>query len=354
MPKILLTDVTVQRLKPGLYFDSRTPSFGIRVGANRRSWLVVRGPNRTKVSLGRYPEVSVKEAHRKAMLALAAPAVRMALLTFPEARDAFLAQGKWRYSSRRALVSSLKHFTWTKNIGKITHEDVRQALEAIEHPSARAHALKDIRALFNFLVPRFLPSSPCVGIKMQPQRPRERVLSDDEIKRIWAATADAIEPFGTIVRLLLLTGQRRSEIAKLQWDYVGEDRITLPGEFVKNGRVHVFPLTPLVRSLLPERGTGLVFPAPGLDVPYAGFAYHQPKLFKASGTSGWTMHDLRRTCATNLAALNVPIHVTEKLLNHVSGSISGIAAVYNRHAYFDEMRAALEAWEGRLQNLVAG
>lgn len=352
MPKIHLTDLAVQKLGPGLHFDAKTPAFGIQVGAHRKTWVVIKGANRTKIGLGQYPEVSLKEAHRKALLELGSPAVQAASMTFPNAKDAFLEQDKWRPATRRVLVSSLKHFPWTKTLAKLTHEDVRVALEAIEHPSARAHALKDIRSFFNWCIPRYLATSPCAGIKMESQSSRERVLSDDELKRVWAASADMGYPFGTIVQLLILTGQRRSEIGKLDWSYIGGDRITLPASLVKNGREHVFPLAPLAKSLLPKAGVGPVFLATGSDeIIYAGFAYHLPKLQALSETKDWTLHDLRRTFATNLAAMGTPIHVTEKILNHVSGSISGVAAIYNRHAYFDEMRAALEAWETKVRSL---
>ena len=215
-----------------------------------------------------------------------------------------------------------------------------------------ATCTSNIEAFFNWCVPRYLPASPCVGIKMEAQPTRERVLSDEELKRVWIAATRMGYPFGTIVQLLILTGQRRSEIGKLHRNYVKNDRIVLPAAFVKNGREHVFPLAPLAKSLIPVTGNSYLFRAAGLEVPYSGYAFHMPLLHTYSETSGWTPHDLRRTFATNLAAMGTPIHVTEKVLNHVSGSISGVAAIYNRHTYFEEMGAALVAWEERLQGLL--
>lgn len=95
----------------------------------------------------------------------------------------------------------------------------------------------------------------------------------------------------------------------------------------------------------------LLFPARGKDTPFAGWSKAKPDFNKGCLVPHWTLHDLRRTCATNLAALGVPVHVTEKLLNHVSGTTSGIVAVYQRHAYMDEMREAIEAWEKRVKLL---
>jgi len=183
---------------------------------------------------------------------------------------------------------------------------------------------------------------------MEPQPSRTRVLSDDELRAIWQA-AETMGTFGTIVRLLILTGQRKMEIGSLRWSWIAKDAITLPGDVTKNGREHTFPLCPLATSHLPMRGSGFLFRATDSEDIYNGYTYHLRQLQKTSETSGWTLHDLRRTVATNLASLGTPIHVTEKILNHVSGSISGVAAIYNRHAYFDEMREALTMWEQRVQ-----
>ncbi len=353
MPKTHLTDLALDKLPEGLHLDTKTIGFGIRVGARRRTWIVLKGSNRTKVRIGQYPDVSLKEARQKALIELGTPAFRAATITFAKARETYLAQDKWRASTKRVMISCLNHFTWTKTLSKITHEDVQDALSAIVKPSARAHALKELRTLFNWCVPRYLERSPCDGIRMETQQSRERVLSHEELKRIWRATYRLDTPLAPIVRLLILTGQRRSEIGKLDASFIGEDRITLPAELVKNGREQVFPLTEITRAHLPKIEKGPLFPAPGLDgVIYAGFAYHLPKLQKMSETADWTLHDLRRTFATNLAAIGVPIHITEKILNHVSGTISGVAAIYNRHAYFAEMKQALEAWEVKLSAIV--
>jgi integrase len=234
-------------------------------------------------------------------------------------------------------------------VDKITHEDVASTLDGIKSVSARNHALKDIRAFFNWCVPRYLASSPAAGLKMLASASRSRVLSDDELKRVWIAAELMGYPFGTIVMLLILTGQRKSEIGSLQWDYLKSDRVTLPPAITKNGREHTFPLPATASSLLPaKRPTAFLFSSSTNDGPYNGYAFHLKQLQKASGTSDWTLHDLRRTFATGLASLSVPIHVTEKLLNHVSGSLSGVAAVYNRFDYWDEQVAALKRWEERV------
>ena len=234
------TDLAVRSLKSGVYFDDRTPSFGIRVGKNRKTWLVLKGANRTKVRIGHYPQMSLQDARRKALVVLGSPFQPMATLTFPEALDLFLAQDRWKPRSKYVLEHSLRwHFDWTRPLDKITHEDVARVIEAIKGKSAAAHALKDIRTFFNWCVPRYLPHSPCVGLRMPSYVPRQRVLSDDEVKRVWLAAEQADPPFGTIIKVLILTGQRKMEIGTLKWEFIGKDSITLPE--TKNGRTAHLP-----------------------------------------------------------------------------------------------------------------
>tara|TARA_R110000868_G_scaffold20217_1_gene85781 strand:- start:6533 stop:7168 length:636 start_codon:yes stop_codon:yes gene_type:complete len=195
---------------------------------------------------------------------------------------------------------------------------------------------------------------------------RDRVINDDELKLILAHAFAEDSTFNNILLLLLLTGQRRNEIASLQSDGIDfkSKTITLPALVTKNKRPHTFPFGKMTEMILkkalekaekrvPENAKQdaplLLFPARGKDTPFAGWSKAKPDFDKGCPVAHWTLHDLRRTCATNLAALGVPVHVTEKLLNHVSGTTSGIVAVYQRHAYIDEMREAIEAWEKRVR-----
>lgn len=363
------TDLSIQKLTPGYHWDLKVTGFGIRVGKNRKTWLIVKGKNRTKVTIGHYPDLSLADARKKALVALGTPLALKADISFTEAKEAYLGQNKWRPRSKKVLESSLRHFTWNRPLDRITHEDVAAALDAIKSPSARAHALKDIRSLFNWCVPRYLASSPAAGLKMAPQPKRARVLTDDEIRRVWIAAEDA-GTFGTIVRLLLLTGQRKSEIGGLQWEWINQGGITLPSEVTKNGREHSFPMgrmaatcisTLTASPILPTtpsslQSTGILFRSSGKKssklLPYNGYAFHLKQLQKASETSDWVLHDIRRSYATNMARLGVPIHVVEKLLNHISGSISGVAAVYNRYSYWEEQVEAVHKYENWLMSVV--
>lgn len=348
--KILLTDRTVSSLAAGTYFDTKTPAFGIRVGKHRKTWIVTKGRQRSVITIGHYPSMTLQEARQAAHTALGATISQRMAPAFPDALAAFLAQNRWRPRSLGVLKSSLNHFSWTRPINKITHEDIVTALDSIPHRSARAHALKDIRTFFNWCVPRYLAASPANGLKMPAYKPRERVLTNEELRSVWNAAAD-IPRFGAIVQLLILTGQRRGEIASLRWENVTADTLTFPE--TKNGRSHTIPLGILAAITLPvAEAEGFVFPATHGEGAYNGWGKHFKDLQNRSGTSEWTLHDLRRTFATNLAALGTPIHVTEKLLNHVSGSHGGIVGVYQRHAYWEEQKAAIAAWESKLQSLV--
>jgi integrase len=199
---------------------------------------------------------------------------------------------------------------------------------------------------------------------------RERVLSDAEIAEIWRVAGDVAAPYGTIIRLLILTGQRRGEVAGMTWDELSDDLATwtLPGERTKNGVAHTVPLSAPARDILktmPESEIddqrerhGLVLPG-AIGTPFAGWSKAKKALdnaitkarassrgedrHKAALPIPWNVHDLRRTVATSLQRLGVRLEVTEAVLNHISGSRGGIAGVYQRPDWGAEKRAALDA-----------
>jgi integrase len=209
---------------------------------------------------------------------------------------------------------------------------------------------------------------------------RERVLSDTEIAEIWHAAGEATSPYGTIIRLLVLTGQRRGEVAGMGRNEISEDFATwaLPGERTKNGEPHSVPLSApareLLRALLSEDANApldarLVLPG-AVGKPFAGWSKAKRALDEAvvdaraeSATAAgarpaplipWSVHDLRRTVATGLQRLGVRLEVTEAVLNHISGSRGGIAGIYQRHDWAAEKRAALDAWSAHVLRCVAG
>ncbi|MGI8568031.1 MAG: integrase arm-type DNA-binding domain-containing protein [Methylocella sp.] len=165
-----------------------TPSFGIRIGKRRKTWLVVKDQTRTKIRLGHFPSMSLADARKKAMVELGTSGIPREAQTpaFPEARIEYLAQGKWRDNSRKQVTRQLMRFTWTKSLDQITHQDIAHALAQITKPSDAWHAHKDLRAFFNSCVPRYIQSSPINGIK-PPSRyiPRQRFLNETEVRAIW-------------------------------------------------------------------------------------------------------------------------------------------------------------------------
>jgi integrase len=200
---------------------------------------------------------------------------------------------------------------------------------------------------------------------------RERVLSDLEIGEIWRAAGKASVPFGPIIRLLILTGQRRGEVAGMTWGEISDDLTiwTLLGERTKNGATHTVPLSALARDLLktalPDRRGGRELALPGAvgKFPFAGWSKAKAALDNAilaaraadanlAPLTPWNVHDLRRTVATGLQRIGVRLEVTEAILNHISGSRGGIAGVYQRHDWAAEKRAALDAWAAHVRSIV--
>jgi integrase len=212
------------------------------------------------------------------------------------------------------------------------------------------------KAAYGWAVKRgALSVNPFVNLPVAPAPRRERVLSDDEFAAIWGAT-DGPGPFNDIVRFLIVTGQRREEVAGMTWAELSGDfsTWTIPASRAKNGTTHIVPLASPAQDLLREapRFGELVFL--GLRGPFNGWSKAKAALDAKSGVTNWRLHDLRRTMATGLQRLGVRLEVTEQVLNHVSGSRAGIVGVYQRHDFVLEKRAALEAWGEHVEAIVEG
>jgi integrase len=196
-------------------------------------------------------------------------------------------------------------------------------------------------------------ANPVIGTNKKDEGgSRERVLSDAELAAVWNATGD--NDYGNIVKLLMLTAQRRDEIGGLEWSEIDQQAkvISLPASRTKNSRPHDIPLSSAALALvvaLPRRtGRALVFGSG--EGGYSGWSRSKEALDESAKLSeAWTLHDLRRTAATRMADLGVQPHVIEAILNHVSGHKSGVAGIYNRSTYAVEKRAALELWATHLQ-----
>lgn len=361
MAKVAFTELRIRNLRPGAYFDEKTPAFGIRVGKNRKTWIVIRGRERIRTRIGHYPALPLADARKKALVLLGTPLDQQPVSTFAEGRDLYLrthcAQRQRERTRKETGRLLTKHFASLdrKKLSTITTGQLTTILDGLlSTPSEAQHAFKAVRSFFRWAEARGYCKNPCTMPAPARDLARDRVLTDDELKRVYRA---ATGQFGQIVRLLILTGQRRGEIAGLKGAYIDFDgnEVTLPPEIVKNARRHSFPLAPMAREILkslPETD-GYLFPARRRETPFAGFSVAKTALDKASGVTDWTLHDLRRTFATNLAGLGVAPHVIERLLNHITGSLSPIALRYNKAKYDKEMREALLLWEGYLARILA-
>jgi integrase len=244
---------------------------------------------------------------------------------------------------------------------------VRQTINAIADRGKKATARLTMaygRACYGWAVGRDLvATNPFEDVKAESVPARDRVASDDELRAVWRAT-EGPGAYKSIVRLLILTGQRRDEVAGIGWGEVSPDLSTwtIPASRAKNSHAHTVPLSEQAQAVLraaPRQsheagdcGLDLVFSARG--GPFAGWSKAKAQLDEASGVKNWRIHDLRRTVATGLQKLGVRLEVTEAVLNHVSGSRAGIVGVYQRHNWADEKRAALNAWGAHVAALVEG
>ena len=370
-----LTDVSIRSLPAPekgqrIYFDDTIRSFGCRVSqGGTRTFVVQHGFDRQMITIGRYPTVSLAAAREEARRILAERVLRKRRpesISWDEAKQRFLSHCEKRIRPRTVsnYTRVLNRFSFGgRRLSEITAEDIDRRLRAIEAPHERNHVLVGAKAFLNWaLKSNYLEWNPCMRIAPVRLPARERVLGDGEIASLFRTAHRQGDQFGRILVLLILTGQRRGEIAALRWswiDFPGRT-ITIPGTVTKNGRTHAFPFGATVEAILrsvPETGEFL-FPASREHVRgkptsvFNGWSKCKDALDAAAGVSGYRLHDLRRTFATGLAALGTPVQVTERLLNHISGTQAGIVGIYQRHTYLHEMRAAIEAWERHLQSLL--
>jgi integrase len=257
---------------------------------------------------------------------------------------------------RHAFASQLR-----TPAAELSRSAVVRVLDSLTNDGKTAMASRTAaygRACYQWAVKRgSLSTNPFHALPLAAVGKRERVLTDDELRAIWRAT-ERPGSFNAIVRVLILTGQRREEVAGLTWGDVASDvsAWTIPSAIAKNGVAHLVPLSTQAQAILRvaprAEGGGLVFP--GLRGPFNGFSKAKAALDSASGVKNWRLHDLRRTLATGLQKLGVRLEVTEAILNHVSGSRAGIVGVYQRHEWAEEKCAALNAWGAHVMALVDG
>jgi integrase len=374
--------------KPGqkdtLIFDADLKGFGLRIASTGAKWFFVQYPARgvtRRVTVGRFGTLTPAEARRaaRALLASAALGNDPYAARKAAAADAAKAESEvtfatlikaWadaRRTDRRDSYLNEAINCLTRNLplwqnrpaGSITFPEAVAALDGVKAAKGIVQANRTLaysRACYGWAVRRQqVASNPFKGIE-RPGREvaRERVLTGDELGMIWRA-CDTLSPVrAAFVRVLMLTLARSAEVSAMTWDELSADLSTwtLPAERSKNRRSHLThlsgPVRDIIRSLPKIRGNPHVFAGYG-DSPIDGSSHTKEQIEAALSRAGmpidnWRFHDCRRAGVTALAGMGVAPHIADKLLNHVTGSIQGVALVYQRHEFLPERKAALDTW----------
>lgn len=360
-----LTDFSIKSLAAPergavVYPDDLLSGFGVRVSeGGTKSFVLTYGPMRRRETIGRVDTITLKQARKKAKGFLAEYTLggsKPSSTTWKEAVALFLADARRRLkaaTAERYGYELNRHFRFGETkLHDIRPVDLQRKIDAlVDTPRQQHHAFVTLQTFVRWAYRKHYLETNLMDRMVSDwrYRPRSRVLTETELRAVWLACPDT--DFGRIVKALILTGQRVGEISNLTLEMLEADGITLPDWLVKNHRTHWFPIEPWTRehlNCLPLRPSG-----ERIQGRYENYQRHKARLDKASAVHGWTLHDLRRTFASGLAALGVPLPVTEKLLNHVSGSFGGIVGVYQRYNYAPEMRDAVRKWEAHVRELVS-
>jgi hypothetical protein len=354
-----LTEISIRALKGSdkypTFFCDGTPGFGVRCGLKKKTYVVVRGRHRERITIGTVGNMSLSDARGEAKRLLSATPVaetpQTPSVSFLKARDAFLdtyANPRTRYQVEHALKRNFKPLE-ALLMCDITHEDIERCLNRLkDRPSEQLHAFRYARALFNWSVkaPRkWTKISPMYGYDPpSTDKKRARILTDAELKAIW----DASPP---VFRLMILWGTRNTETCVLEREWIVDGAMTIPGKHTKNGRDHAIPICPLAEYVMAGPSNQYVFPG-----RWEGHLTHHalPKLknevMAASGTKDWQIRDIRRTFRSLAARVGVPREIAEVLINHAPPVLDEI---YDRYDRIREKREALLKIEHALVWLLA-
>jgi integrase len=388
MPRIKLTKNAIDSLPTPtsdvVYWDVAAPGFGVKITPKSRKVFVVlyrtggAGSRLRKYTIGPYGRVTLHQARVAAQKVFAAklegrdPAGekreakrRIVADRVEDLLEAFIAQRLSQNRSASEISRLLRREVGKPWAGRSIHEigkrDVVEVISAIEQrgaPASANKALKSIKTFLRWCVGRaILDQSPAEGVPLPAREvARDRVLIDQELAQVILGVRKIGGSYGGIVELLALTGQRREEVARLELEELDlAQRVwTIPKSRTKNAKVHVVHLSEQSMALLRrlDRRGRCVFSPLGAK-PFQNFGKAKRVLDQLSGVTGWRLHDLRRTCVSGMARLGVAPHVADKILNHQAGTISGVAAVYQRHEFLAERREALERWGAHVAAIVA-
>ncbi len=383
------TDRFLKSIKPAepgkrpIIWDAQVPGFGIRVTDKCRAddvgsfVLVTRLPGcsqPTPRKIGGYPAMSlaqartiarswredirqgtdpkVKEAERQREVA------RRRADTFGAAFEAFaddhLSTLRTGDDVKKAIAKHVLPRWGQRPISDIRRADVRELVQAMRPaaPIGANRVLAYLKKFFSWAVDQDkIDASPATAVKRPTlkETKRKRVLTETEIRALWRATGGFSYPAGPFVRLLLLTGQRRREVAEMAWSEVDLDNKlwTIPAGRMKADTAHVVPLAPEAAAILeslPRWSGPFVFSTTDGRKPISGFSKMKPRIDAAipEKIASWCFHDLRRSMRTGLSALRVPDTVSELCIGHTQ---KGLHEVYDQHTYLDEKRHAFGAWD---------
>jgi integrase len=387
MPRLKLTKSTIDALptptKDVVYWDSGCPGFGVKITPKGRKVFIVlyrtggRGSRLRKYTIGPHGRITLHQARAVALKIFAArtegrdPAAekqqaRRRLVTdrVEDLVELYITEYVSKTRSVREISRLLRRevvpYWGRRSVHEISRHHVIELVTEVAArgtPSAANKLLKVVKTFFGWCVGRaILDLSPAAQLGAPArERARDRVLDDDELARILIAARQVNGPYGAIVELLALTGQRRQEVAQVTWDELdlASQSWTLPASRTKNAKPHIVHLSKQTIAVLlrtPRLGK-FVFSLSGTK-PFQSFSAAKRELDKLSQVTGWRLHDLRRTCVSGMARLGVAPHVADKVLNHQTGTISGVAAVYQRHEFLVERKQALERWGTHVAGLL--
>jgi len=380
----MLTDTKIAALKAPQsgqeeHADTRVIGLRLRIGKKgRKAWILRKRIGKTVINrkLGDYPAMSLAAARKAAEAFLdtlgrentkdAAKAIAAIDRTFGEVAKLWIdtvakkKNASWKLQERRLEMHVFPHWR-DRKIAGITRKDVSNLLAPIEGIVLPNRVLATIRPVFTFAVKEeYIPASPASLQDKIKEEPRDRVLKMDELVRIWNAAPLCGWPFGHLVRLLMLTGQRRNEVAEMKWVEVSQDDATwiIPKERTKARRAHLVPLSGPALAMLescPRMGEYVLSSDGRTHV--GGFSKGKQALDTYLSATGepmepWRLHDLRRSCATHMVErLGTRELVVERVLNHAPKGVT--ATVYIHTAYAAEKREALDKWAAELMESIS-
>ena len=379
MPKLVnrpLTELAIKKAAKATarydIFDASVRGLGVRIApSGTKSWFIMRRFNgkMLRTTFGRYPEVGLADARLRAPEVL----LKMSKGNTSQGNDTFdtiVAEWIKRDQSKNKSVEQVKtaikrHVSPVfsgRKLDEIKKQDIIKLIDQITDggsPVAANRILAFLKRFFNWCVERdILEVSPALSIKANTgEISRDRVLDVGELLSLWTIEGKLNYPWGAILKLLMLTGARLKEVSEVTWDEISlEDCIwSIPSSRTKNSRPHQIHLSSqaikILKSLPSGKDQSFLFSTNGVR-PVSGFSKAKKRIDLLSGVDNWRFHDLRRSFATyTTEKLEIPPVIIDKILNHVSGAVKGVAAIYQRGEYLEQRREALQAWGDYLEDL---